>query len=81
MANKPVQNGDKIDGAKMKYENFGFYGRNCKFSVFSSIIQAEKIGFTDIDEYFMGHKKRGIAIVINNKDFQPNTSEFFLRIK
>ena len=39
-----------------------------------SLMQAEKIGFTDIDEYFMGHKKRGLAIVINNKDFHPNTS-------
>ena len=46
------------------------------FIVFSffSILQAEKIGFTDIDEYFMGHKKRGLAIIINNKDFHPNTS-------
>lgn len=29
----------------------------------------------------MGHKKRGVAIVINNKDFHPNTSQnsmFFL---
>jgi hypothetical protein len=32
----------------------------------------------------MGHKKRGVAIVINNKDFHPNTSQnsmFFQRMK
>jgi hypothetical protein len=43
-----------------------------------SIIQAEKIGFTDIDEYFMGHKRRGVAVIVNNKDFHPNTSKNFL---
>ena len=42
---------------------------------FSSLLQAEKFGFTDTDEYFMGYKKRGLAIVINNKDFHPNTSK------
>ena len=42
---------------------------------FSSLLQAEKLGFTDTDEYFMGYKKRGLAIVINNKDFHPNTSK------
>jgi hypothetical protein len=75
MANKPDQNGDKTDGLspRMKYENLVFLKQmHCRLSF--SILQAEKIGFTDIDEYFMGHKKRGIAIVINNKDFHPNTS-------
>lgn len=29
----------------------------------------------------MGHKKRGVAIVINNKDFHPNTSSNFLNFQ
>jgi hypothetical protein len=49
-----------------------FCGRDL-IEVYSSILQAEKMGFTDIDEYFMGHKKRGSAIIINNKDFHANT--------
>ncbi|CAF0783275.1 unnamed protein product [Rotaria sordida] len=57
MANKPNQNDDLLDGN---------YPR-------MNISQAEKLGFTDIDEYFMGHKQRGTAIIINNKDFHPNT--------
>jgi len=50
------------------------YKKKFHFKIIFSILLAEKIGFTDIDEYFMGHKKRGIAIIINNKDFHPNTS-------
>jgi hypothetical protein len=74
MANKPDQNGDNTDGPRMKYEDFVYIKEKIYLKSNFSIIQAEKIGFTDIDEYFMGHKKRGIAIVINNKDFHPNTS-------
>ncbi|CAF4192340.1 unnamed protein product, partial [Rotaria magnacalcarata] len=48
MANKPNQNGDLLDGNNPRM-NLG---------------QAEKLGFTDIDEYFMGHKQRGTAIII-----------------
>ncbi|CAF0726883.1 unnamed protein product [Adineta steineri] len=57
MADKPDQNDDILDG---------IYPR-------MNILQVEKIGFTDIDEYFMGHVKRGTAIIINNRDFHPNT--------
>ena len=33
------------------------------------------MGFTDIDQYCMAHKRRGSAIIINNKDFLPSTGE------
>jgi hypothetical protein len=36
-------------------------------------LQAEKFGFTDLDEYCMERKRRGTAIIINNKDFHPAT--------
>ena len=38
-----------------------------------SLVQAEKLGYTDVDEYCMGRKRRGTAIIINNKDFHPST--------
>ncbi|CAF1691230.1 unnamed protein product, partial [Adineta ricciae] len=38
-----------------------------------NILQAEKIGFTDIDEYYMGNGRRGTAVIINNRDFHPST--------
>jgi hypothetical protein len=45
----------------------------CRYCFVTSALQAEKLGYTDRDEYCVDHRRRGTAIIINNKDFHSST--------